>query len=132
MAPRELTVEALARAQKFDGSFPLALDHTAMLLKLPSASLTIPVIPVALMSLPGNEGIKETIWATVLTLVCMEKRLAAQKEVWEFMADKAREYVHEELQELCGAASSDAVSVDSLMKEISNAAANVIGVGGEE
>ncbi|CAG8554652.1 5743_t:CDS:2 [Acaulospora colombiana] len=132
VVPREITVEALARAQRFDGSFPLVIDHIAMLFKTPSAHLAIPTIPAALMRLTGDEMIKETIWATMLTLACMEKRLAAQKDVWEFIADKAREYVHEELRHLYGPASGDQTSVNSLVKELNDAAAEAIGVGGEQ
>jgi hypothetical protein len=108
-----LSVESVARAQKFDGSFPTDPQHINMVTSGGAFSL-----PSALSSLGGDEGTKKAIWVTLLTIACMEKCLASEKEVWEFLADKARDYVSTTLQTLC----NDSVRAEALMKELTTAA----------
>jgi hypothetical protein len=112
-----LSVEALARAQEFDGSFRSSPQHVQMV-----ASGGNPPVPQALAGLSGDEGTKRAVWATLLTIACMEKRLAGEKDVWEFLADKARDYILATLQNLC----QDSGQAESLMKELTTAANSAI------
>ncbi|PVF97080.1 hypothetical protein CPB86DRAFT_786254 [Serendipita vermifera] len=80
--PAVLSVEALARAQKFDGSFPVDQQLIQMINSGNNLSL-----PPALASLTGDEGHKQVIWVTIL-------RLADEKDVWE-------NYVLAALREIC-------------------------------
>jgi hypothetical protein len=112
-----LSVESLARAQKFDGSFPTDPQHISLITSGGTLSL-----PSALSNLGGDEGTKEAVWVTLLTIACMEKRLASEKDVWEFLADKARDYVLASLQTLC----KDSTQAEALMKELTTAASAAI------
>ncbi|PVF97085.1 hypothetical protein CPB86DRAFT_760872 [Serendipita vermifera] len=112
-APTSLSVESLARAQKFDGSFPTDSQHISLVTSGGTLSL-----PSALSGLGGPEETKKAIWATLLTIACLEKRLAGEKDVWEFLADKARDYISATLQDLC----KDAAKAEALMKELTAAA----------
>jgi hypothetical protein len=112
-----LSVESLARAQKFDGSFPTDPQHISLITSGGTLSL-----PSTLNDLDGDEGTKEAIWVTLLTIACMEKRLASEKDVWEFLADKARDYVFVTLQTLC----KDSARAEVLTKELMAAASTAV------
>ncbi|CAG8687111.1 260_t:CDS:2, partial [Acaulospora colombiana] len=115
--PTSLSVESLARAQKFDGSFPTDSQYFNLVTSGGKAGL-----PSALSSLGGADETKKSVWATLLTIACMEKRLAGEKDVWEFLADKARDYVSATLQDLC----KDAAKAEDLMKELTAAASAAV------
>ncbi|PVF97081.1 hypothetical protein CPB86DRAFT_735500 [Serendipita vermifera] len=108
-----LSIEALARAQEFDGSFPSTPQHIQMV-----TSGDNPSLPSALADLGNDEAIKKMIWVTLLTIACMERRFAGERVVWEFLADKAKDYVLDMLQTLC----QDTRRVESLMRELTAAA----------
>jgi hypothetical protein len=112
-----LSVESLARAQKFDGSFPTDPQHISLITSGGTLSL-----PSALNNLGGDEGTREAVWVTLLTIACMEKRLASEKDVWEFLADKARDYVFVTLQTLC----KDSARAEALTKELTTAASTAV------
>ncbi|PVF91425.1 hypothetical protein CPB86DRAFT_337417 [Serendipita vermifera] len=116
-APTSLSVESLARAQKFDGSFPTDSRHISLVTSGGSLSL-----PSALSGLGGPEETRKAVWATFLTIACLEKRLAGEKDVWEFLADKARDYISATLQDLC----KDAAKAEALMKELTAAASAAV------
>jgi hypothetical protein len=107
------SVEALARAQKFDGSFPSNPEHMRMV-----TSGGNPPLPGSLSSMRNRKELHAVIWVTLLTVACMEKHLADEREVWEFLAEKARDYVSATLQNIC----KDSNLANALMKELVGAA----------
>lgn len=85
-----LTLETIARAQNFDGSFP----HTTELLQLVTANNTVPALPSVLQGLSIGEAEKHTIWATILVLAALEKKFGgSEKESWEMMGEKATDFI---------------------------------------
>jgi hypothetical protein len=108
-----LSVEVLARAQKFDGSFPSNPGHISMV-----TSGGNPPLPRSLSSMRNGKELHAVIWVTLLTVACMGKYLANEREVWEFLAEKARDYVSATLQNLC----KDSNLAKALMKELVGAA----------
>ncbi|KAG8850703.1 hypothetical protein FRC20_001951 [Serendipita sp. 405] len=106
-----LSVEWIARTQRFDGSFPSNKEHFVFLFKGDEtlATSALESLPSALLLLfNGNnaeDGLEEkskgknrevtrmTIWATVVTLMCLETRFAEEKSAWELLAEKAREFI---------------------------------------
>lgn len=84
-----LTVEWIARSQKFDGSFPTTSDFLSVLL----GSATLPALPSALSTCSGAKGDKDSIWVTLLTLAVLEKRFASEKDAWELLAEKSIRFV---------------------------------------
>ncbi|PVF97084.1 VIT-domain-containing protein [Serendipita vermifera] len=117
LVPTLLNVEYLARAQKFDGSFPIDSQYISLVTSGGTLSL-----PNALSGLGGSVETKKAVWATLLTIACMEKRLAGEKDVWEFLADKARDYISATLQDLC----KDAAKAEALIKELAAAASRAV------
>ncbi|KAG8819565.1 hypothetical protein FRC19_009686 [Serendipita sp. 401] len=99
-----LSVESIARAQKFDGSFPSDDNHLRFVLGADGLSKARE-LPPALKQLAGGgsnaqDATKKLIWATVLTIICLQKKFGAEKDSWEMLADKAREYIEKELIDL--------------------------------
>ena len=84
-----LTVEWIARSQKFDGSFPTTSDFLSVLL----GSATLPALPSGLITCSGAKEAKDSIWVTVLTLAVLEKRFASDKDAWELLAEKSIRFV---------------------------------------
>ncbi|KAG8815156.1 hypothetical protein FRC18_001630, partial [Serendipita sp. 400] len=113
--PRALTVASIARTQHFDGTFPSDRDHFSFIFGGDEALVTSAFQLPPLLSLVNNEttengngAMKMTIWATILTLACLEKKFADDKEAWELLADKAREVVQGLLVDILGLNESDA------------------------
>ena len=84
-----LTVEWIARSQKFDGSFPTTSDFLSLLL----GSATLPALPSGLTTCSGPKEVKDTVWATLLTIAVLEKRFASEKDAWELLAEKSNQFV---------------------------------------
>jgi len=84
-----LTVEWIARSQKFDGSFPTTSDFLSLLL----GSATLPALPSELTTCSGTEEVKDSVWVTLLTLAVLEKRFASEKDAWELLAEKSIRFV---------------------------------------
>ncbi|KAG8774110.1 hypothetical protein FRC20_001626 [Serendipita sp. 405] len=113
--PRALTVASIARTQHFDGTFPSDRDHFSFIFGGDEALVTSAFQLPPLLSLANNEtsengsgAMKMTIWATILTLACLEKKFGGDKEAWELLADKAREVVQGLLVDILGLGESDA------------------------
>ena len=84
-----LTVEWIARSQKFDGSFPTTSNFLSVLL----GSVTLPALPSGLSTCSGSTEVKDSIWVTLLTLAVLEKRFASEKDAWELLAEKSIRFV---------------------------------------
>lgn len=106
-----LTVESIARAQQFDGGFPVSSDFVHLLTRSPS----VPALPRELAALDGSEQEKQIIWVTVLVLAVLAKKFAGDKDSWEMLAEKSTEFVETRLVSL-GLSSGDAVTVIHQLK----------------
>jgi hypothetical protein len=84
-----VTVEWIARSQKFDGSFPTTSDFLSLLL----GSATLPALPSGLTTCSGPKEVKDSVWVTLLTLAVLEKRFASEKAAWELLAEKSIRFV---------------------------------------
>ena len=91
-----LTLEFIARAQKFDGSFP----HDSAFLAQVCSDKPVPALPDALADVMGDANVKEIIWATVLVLTFLKRVFAGEKDSWEMMAEKATMFVEEALMDM--------------------------------
>ncbi|KAG8796890.1 von Willebrand factor A domain-containing protein 5A [Serendipita sp. 399] len=91
---RTLTVDSIARAQRFDGSFPYDLNHFIFIFEGREALATSALqLPPLLSSTSANEADKMTIWVTIVTLACLQQKFASEKDAWELLAEKAQELV---------------------------------------
>ncbi len=113
-----LTVESIARAQQFDGSFPVSSDFIRLLTGAPST----PALPGELVALSGSEQVKQIIWVTVLVLAALAKKFAKDKDSWEMLAEKSSEFVETSLVSM-GVDGGNAVTVTNQLK--TTAARNV-------
>jgi len=104
--PGTLTVESIARAQQFDGSFPVNSDFIRLL----TGSSSTPALPGELAVLSGSEQAKQIIWVTVLVLAVLAKKFAKDKDSWEMLAEKSSEFVETSLV-LMGVDRGNAVTV---------------------
>ncbi|KAG8846784.1 hypothetical protein FS842_001575 [Serendipita sp. 407] len=104
ISQQTLSVESIARAQNFDGSFPSDDGHLWLIVGADGLSRARD-IPPALDRLAGGgigaqAAMKKLIWATMLTIICLQKKFGVEKDSWEMLAEKAREYIEKELTEL--------------------------------
>jgi hypothetical protein len=88
-----LTVESIARAQQFDGGFPMSGDFIRLL----TGSSSTLTLPGELAVLSGSEQAKQIIWVTVLVLAVLAKKFAKDKDSWEMLAEKSSEFVETSL-----------------------------------
>lgn len=109
-----ITIESLARAQSFDGSFP----STEQFLKSLKGGQAVPAQPTELANLGGDQNVKASIWATILTLACLQKSFSNDKDAWEMLAEKARDYIEGALGDL----GVDAGSVPKMITDLTAAA----------
>ncbi|KAG8787401.1 hypothetical protein FRC16_001559, partial [Serendipita sp. 398] len=100
---QNLSVESIARAQNFNGSFPYDDNHLQFIVGADGISRARE-LPTTLKQLGGmsnaQEATKMLIWATVITFVCLQKKFGREKDSWEMLAEKAKEYIEKELVEL--------------------------------
>ncbi|KAG8840860.1 hypothetical protein FRB91_005603, partial [Serendipita sp. 411] len=94
ISQQTLSVESIARAQNFDGSFPSDDGHLWLIVGADGLSRARD-IPPALDRLAGGgigaqAATKKLIWATMLTIICLQKKFGAEKDSWEMLAEKAR------------------------------------------
>ncbi|KAG8830099.1 hypothetical protein FRC17_005434 [Serendipita sp. 399] len=94
-----LSVETIARTQTFDGGFPSDDNHIRFIVGADRLSRARE-LPAILKQLGGADTAKKAIWATVLTYVCLQKKFGGDKDSWEMLVDKAKEYVEKELIDL--------------------------------
>ena len=106
-----LTIESIARAQQFDGGFPVSSDFIHLLTGSPST----PALPGELAVLNGSEQAKQIIWVTVLVLAVLAKKFAKDKDSWEMLAEKSSEFVETSLVSM-GVDSGNAVMVTDQLK----------------
>ena len=86
--PRERTT-ALIALQAFEGMFSLT-PALASLLGIPLATLLAKLAEAE----PGvQDDLRKTVWATVLAVWTFENKLAAQRDVWELVVEKARAWL---------------------------------------
>ena len=112
-----LTVENLARAQNFDGSFPSTDHHLQFLFNSSPNRISAETLPVSLATLSCVEDVKKTLWSTVLTLACLEKTFKSDKDSWEMLAEKATDYIIGVLEGDCGLSSDKAMAVVAELKK---------------
>ena len=106
-----LTIESIARAQQFDGGFPVSGDFIRLLIGSSSA----PALPGELAALSGSQQEKQNIWVTVLVLAVLAKKFAGDRESWEMLAEKSTEFVETSLASM-GVDSGNAVTVINQLK----------------
>jgi len=111
--PGTLTVESIARAQQFDGSFPVNSDFIRLL----TGSSSTPALPGELTGLGGSEQAKQIIWVTVLVLAVLAKKFAKDKDSWEMLAEKSSEFVETSLVSM-GVDRGNAVMVTGQLKVV--------------
>jgi len=109
-----ITIESLARAQNFDGSFPSSVQFLESL----KGGQAVPTQPTELANLGGDQNVKASIWATILTLACLQKSFSNDKDAWEMLAEKARDYIEGALGDL----GVDAGSVPKMITDLTAAA----------
>ena len=107
-----LTLESIARAQQFDGSFP----HDPTFLTKVCSGKPIPALPAVLANATGDANVKEVIWATVLVLACLKRVFVGEKDSWEMMAEKATTFVEDALVDI----GADASLFASLIAQAGN------------
>jgi hypothetical protein len=91
-----LSLETLARSQNFDGSFPADDGHIRLIM---SGKLT-PSVSSRISALSGDFKTQQMVWATILTLACLEKKFGNEKTSWELLEEKAKDYLDGALQDL--------------------------------
>jgi hypothetical protein len=101
----------IARAQQFDGGFPVTSDFICLL----TGSSSAPALPGELAVLSGSEQEKQIIWVTVLVLAVLAKKFAGDKDSWEMLAEKSTEFVETSLVSM-GVDSGNAVTVINQLK----------------
>ena len=106
-----LTVEAIARAQQFDGGFPVSSDFIRLL----TGSSSAPSLPGELAALSGSSQEKQIIWVTVLVIAVLAKKFGGDKDSWEMLAEKSTEFVETSLVSM-GVDSGNAVTVINQLK----------------
>jgi hypothetical protein len=60
----------------------------------------IPSLPSRIGALSGDAKAQQMVWATILTLACLEKKFGNEKTSWELLAEKAKDYLDGALQDL--------------------------------
>jgi hypothetical protein len=68
-------------------SFPSRLDTLSDDVKIRDVQMVL-----------EKQEIQEMVWATILSLAYLEKKLEDEKPSWELLAEKARDYLDEMLQ----------------------------------
>ena len=104
-------VEAIARAQQFDGGFPVSSDFIRLL----TGSSSAPSLPGELAALSGSSQEKQIIWVTVLVIAVLAKKFGGDKDSWEMLAEKSMEFVETSLVSM-GVDSGNAVTVINHLK----------------
>lgn len=97
-----VTLESIARAQQFDGSF----SHDTAFLGQVCKPKPVPPMPALLSNIAGDADIKRLIWATVLVLACLKRVFTSEKDSWEMMAEKASMFVEDALKDMGADASA--------------------------
>jgi hypothetical protein len=87
-------VTAAARLQAFDGSFDLSVSLLSIFPSSPSIQKWQDAAPESIKSKTNAEK----IWATVVVAALLSVKLAGEKEVWEWIYEKAQDYVNGELE----------------------------------
>jgi hypothetical protein len=91
----DLSVESLARAQAFDGSY----SPSPNLCRLFDGNDSLPAMPAALQTLAVNEHAKEALWCTTLVLAVLRVKFADEQDIWETFAEKALNWIKDTLSE---------------------------------
>ena len=87
--PRE-RAKALIALQSFEGSFQLT-ETFASIVAIPLADLEAKLAEMAIVTLPDND--KKKLWATLLAVSAFEIQLKSEKEMWELVVEKARDWI---------------------------------------
>lgn len=103
-------VEALAREQAFDGSFAVS----QRLLLLTTKQDRPPKMPTTLDALALAADVKAAVWCTLICVAFLHTKLAAERDVWGIIGDKALEWVKETLG---GVDFGEGESVEVLVEE---------------
>lgn len=111
------TVESIAKAQLFDGSFSINDNFIRLL----TGSSSMPSLPDELAALPDSGQDKQTIWVTMLALAVFAKNLPEDEVSWTMLAEKAEEFVRKRLVSL--GVDADATGVTEMVSRLKRAAA---------
>jgi hypothetical protein len=112
------TVESIADAQRFDGSFSTNDGFVRLL----TGSSSMPSLPDDLATLPGSVQEKQTIWITILALAVFAKNLPEDEVSWTMLAEKAENFVRTSLASL----GVDAAGVTAMVSRLKRAAAKYV------
>ncbi len=112
------TVESIALAQRFDGSFSVNDDFIRLL----TGSSSIPSFPDDLTALTGLEQDKQAIWIALLALAVFAKNLPEDEVSWTILAEKAEGFVISSLVSL----GVDATGVTAMVSRLKRAAAKYV------
>jgi hypothetical protein len=93
LAPRERTI-GLITLQTFEGSFRLT-PTLATLLGTTLTDLQAKLTEFVPTLTGLSEEQRKSLWATVLAVGMFERKLAAEKDVWELVVEKARAWMAE-------------------------------------
>ncbi|EJD54373.1 hypothetical protein AURDEDRAFT_179544 [Auricularia subglabra TFB-10046 SS5] len=118
--PGPSTIEALARQQRFDGSFAAAPDFYN-LLGAPSASSLIPAGILTLARLSND--MKANVWATIVTIAFLRKMFRDEADSWALFAEKACDFILQVLSDDVGVGNAQATA---LVDKWLDAATNVL------
>lgn len=105
------TVESIAKAQQFDGSFSINDDFIRLL----TGSSSMPSLPDELTALPDSGQGKQTMWVTMLALAVFAKNLPEDEVSWTMLAEKAERFVRKRLIAL-GVNDTDVAAMVSRLK----------------
>lgn len=103
--------KALIALQSFEGSFVLSTTLAA-LLQVPFVNLEAKIKGFCGSGL--SDGLMKDVWATVLAVMMFERKLAAEKDVWELVVEKAKLWV----AELDGLKGEDLKKLEMLAGEV--------------
>ena len=112
------TVESIADAQQFDGSFSINDGFIRLL----TGSSSMPSLPNTLTALPGSREKKQTIWITVLALAVFAKNLPEDEVSWKMLAEKAESFVRASLASM----GVDDTDVNAMVSQLKRAAARFV------
>ena len=74
------TLDQIIAMEKFEGSWELS-DRLLKILRMGSAAKKVP------------KGVEDEVWATLLVILFLEKKMMHEKETWEMVAEKAKTWL---------------------------------------
>ncbi|KZW04435.1 hypothetical protein EXIGLDRAFT_758724 [Exidia glandulosa HHB12029] len=114
--PATLSVESLARLQRFDGSFAPSDAFFALLFGVDAPR---PFKPAELTGLGDNE---EATWSTLLAIACFQHKFADEEDGWALIVEKAKDFVLQQVMTGKGTDEGEASGLINGWIQVANAA----------